>query len=314
MPELPEVETVRRGLAEHVLGRRVTDVQVLHPRAVRRQPGGADEFVALLRGRTLTGTGRRGKFLWLTTDDPSVLLSAHLGMSGQFRVERTGLGVSEELSASGSSADIVVPYHPHARVRLSLDGGESLPSTPAATTLWFLDQRTFGWLWAADAVADPAGELVPEPVRGIARDPADPRFDVKAVATAMRRRHVEIKRCLLDQTLVSGIGNIYADESLWRAGVHPRRRSDALTLRTITSVLDAAAEVMSEALAVGGTSFDSLYVDVNGRSGYFDRGLAVYGQAGRPCPRCGTAIRRESFMNRSSHFCPRCQPPPRAPR
>ncbi len=166
-------------------------------------------------------------------------------------------------------------------------------------------------MWAAAPVADPTGEQVPAPVRDIARDPADPLFDPRLVARAMRRRHVEVKRLLLDQSLVSGIGNIYADEALWRAGVHPRRRADALSLTALVGVLAAAAEVMAESLAVGGTSFDTLYVDVNGRSGYFGRGLAVYGRAGLPCLRCGTPVRREAFMNRSSHFCPRCQPAPR---
>ena len=283
MPEMPEVEVVRRGLAAHVLGRRVRRAASLHPRTVRRQPGGSAEFSDLLTGRALVGTGRRGKFLWVVTDDPDVLLAAHLGMSGQFRVSRSQ------------------PADRHARALLELDDLD----------LWFLDQRTFGWLWAAPAAVDANGLTVPLPVRDIAPDLSEFTLDLRAVARAMHRHQVEVKRLLLAQNLVSGIGNIYADEALWRAGVHPRRRADRLAVATLTEILTAAREVMAEALTAGGTSFDSLYVDVNGRSGYFDRGLAVYGREGLPCLRCGTPIRRESFMNRSSHFCPRCQPVPR---
>ena len=285
MPELPEVEVVRRGLAAHVQDVRIRDVHVLHPRTVRRQAQGPGYFEAVLTGRTLTGTGRRGKFLWLTTDDPDLVLAAHLGMSGQFRVD-----------------DAASTPHRHARAHLDL--GER--------QLWFVDQRTFGWLSACAVVADPHGVQVPDLVRDIAPDPTDPDFDVRAAARSMRRHRVEIKRLLLDQSHVSGIGNIYADEALWAAGVHPRRRADKLSVATVVSVLEAASTVMAAALDQGGTSFDSLYVNVNGESGYFGRGLAVYGRAGLPCPRCGTPIVRERFMNRSSHLCPRCQRPPRA--
>ncbi|MGB7983105.1 MAG: bifunctional DNA-formamidopyrimidine glycosylase/DNA-(apurinic or apyrimidinic site) lyase [Candidatus Nanopelagicales bacterium] len=284
MPELPEVEVVRRGLAAHVLGRTIEGVEVLHPRAVRRQLEGPAHFEAVLAGRRFTGTGRRGKFLWLATDDPDVVLAAHLGMSGQFRVE---------------SAD---PVHRHARVRLDLGD----------RTLWFVDQRTFGWVGAFPMVADRGGVLVPVPVRDIAADPTDPRFDVRAVATRLRTHRVEIKRLLLDQSHVSGIGNIYADEALWAAGVHARRRADRLSVAVLVRVLEAATEVMAASLVAGGTSFDSLYVNVNGQSGYFGRGLSVYGRAGLPCPRCDAPIVRERFMNRSSHFCPRCQSAPRS--
>ena len=302
MPELPEVETVRRGLAANVVGQRIEVASVAHARTIRRQPGGSDEFAALLTGRLLTDARRRGKFLWLPTDDPDVVLAAHLGMSGQFRVDGA---TAPRLDQSGSAApdDTGLLAHPHARARWDLDD----------RTLWFLDQRTFGWVAALPVVADAYGEPVPEVVRDIALDPADPRFDAASVARRMRRHRVEIKRLLLDQSVVSGIGNIYADEALWLAGVHPRRRADRLPIRVLGEVLDAAAHVMAASLAEGGTSFDSLYVDVNGRSGYFERGLQVYGRAGLPCARCGTPIVRERFTNRSSHFCPRCQPRPRTP-
>jgi formamidopyrimidine-DNA glycosylase len=152
---------------------------------------------------------------------------------------------------------------------------------------------------------------VPEPVAHIARDPLDPLFDREAVVTVLRRKHSEIKRQLLDQTVVSGVGNIYADESLWRAKINGARLAANLTRRQLSELLDAATEVMREALGQGGTSFDSLYVNVNGQSGYFDRSLNVYGREDLPCPRCGTAIRREKFMNRSSFYCAKCQPRPR---
>jgi formamidopyrimidine-DNA glycosylase len=306
MPELPEVEVVRRGLAHHVTGARVEAITVAHPRAVRRQVGGAEAFVGQLAGRTLVGTGRRGKFLWLATDDPDLVLAAHLGMSGQFRVDDplspgSVVELGDEASAQVPGAD--VGAHPHARVRFDLDGRR----------LWFLDQRTFGWVAATPVVTDPHGVRVPDLVRAIAPDPTEAGFDARAAARAMRAHRVEVKRLLLDQSIVSGIGNIYADEALWRAGVHPRRRADRLALGTLVTVLDAAAAVMSEALAQGGTSFDSLYVNVNGESGYFGRGLQAYGRAGLPCSRCGGPIVRERFMNRSSHACPTCQRPPRGP-
>ncbi|HEX6887647.1 MAG TPA: bifunctional DNA-formamidopyrimidine glycosylase/DNA-(apurinic or apyrimidinic site) lyase [Candidatus Nanopelagicales bacterium] len=302
MPELPEVEVVRRGLAGHVLGATLAGIEVLHPRAVRRQPGGPAELVALLSGRTITATGRRGKFLWLATDDPGLVLDAHLGMSGQFRVDAPA-GAATILGEDGPVEAVDAGPRRHARVRFALADDRQL---------WFVDQRTFGWVAADWLVADPAGVPVPTLVRAIAPDPTEPGFDPRVVARAMRHHRVEVKRLLLDQSLVSGVGNIYADEALWRAGVHPRRRADRMALADLVRVLEAAAAVMAEALAAGGTSFDSLYVNVNGESGYFARGLAVYGRAGLPCPRCGTPIVRERFTNRSSHLCPTCQRPPRA--
>jgi formamidopyrimidine-DNA glycosylase len=282
MPELPEVEVVRLGLAEHVTGRTVAAVEVRHPRSVRRHLAGEPDFVARLAGRPILGARRRGKYLWLDLGGEEALL-AHLGMSGQMRIQPPG------------SAD-----ETHLRVRLQFaDGGPELR---------FIDQRTFGGLSVEDVV-----DGLPIPVAHIARDPMDPCFDPDAVIAGIRQRSTGLKRALLDQTLVSGIGNIYADEALWRARLHGVRLTATLTRAQGRTVLAAVTEVMTEALAAGGTSFDALYVNINGASGYFDRSLAVYGQEGRPCPRCGTAIRRESFMNRSSHYCPRCQPRPRQP-
>jgi formamidopyrimidine-DNA glycosylase len=282
MPELPEVEVVRRGLQAHVVGRTITAVRVHHPRAVRRHEAGPADLTARLLDARITGTDRRGKYLWLLLDEGDCALLVHLGMSGQML-----LGT--------------VPNAGHLRIAAVLDDG---------TTLSFVDQRTFGgWLLAEMVTVD--GSVVPAPVAHLARDPLDPRFDIDAVVSVLRRKHSEIKRQLLDQTVVSGIGNIYADEALWRAKVNGARVADTLTRRQLASVLEAAAEVMRDALAQGGTSFDSLYVNVNGQSGYFDRSLNVYGREGEHCRRCGAVIRREKFMNRSSYYCPRCQPRPR---
>jgi len=287
MPELPEVEVVRRGLQAHITGRTITAVQVHHPRAVRRHDPGAADLTARLIGARITGTDRRGKYLWLTLGSQThngdrVALVVHLGMSGQML-----LGPLDRTE--------------HLRIAVTLDDG---------TALSFVDQRTFGGWQLADLVSVD-GSTLPEPVAHIARDPLDPRFDRDAVIKVLRGKNSEIKRQLLDQTVVSGIGNIYADEALWRAGVNGARVAEKLTRRQLGELLDSAAEVMREALGQGGTSFDSLYVNVNGQSGYFDRSLNVYGREDRNCRRCGAVIRREKFMNRSSFYCPRGQPRPR---
>ena len=293
MPELPEVEVVRRGLAEHVEGRGVTAVEVHHTRAVRRHLAGAADFVGRLEGRRLVAARRRGKYLWLELDGGSDALLAHLGMSGQLLIQPAG-----------------APDGAHLRVRLRLDDGNELR---------FVDQRTFGGLSVEELVGSaptgsaPEAPSVPAPVAHIARDPFDPEYELESAVAAIRRRNTGLKRALLDQTVVSGIGNIYADEALWQARLHWARPTATLDRPAARRVLTAAAAVMAQALGEGGTSFDSLYVDVNGRSGYFDRSLAVYGRAGQPCPRCGSPVRRDSFMNRSSFSCPRCQPRPRHP-
>jgi formamidopyrimidine-DNA glycosylase len=281
MPELPEVEVVRRGLDAHVVGRTITGVRVHHLRAVRRHEAGPADLTARLLGSSITGTGRRGKFLWLLLDGTDALV-VHLGMSGQMLLGE-------------------VARTEHLRIATLLDDG---------TALSFVDQRTFGGWMLADLVSVDGSE-VPEPVAHIARDPLDPLFDRDSVVNVLRRKHSEIKRQLLDQTVVSGIGNIYADESLWRAKVNGVRLADALSRPKLATVLDHATDVMRDALGQGGTSFDSLYVNVNGESGYFDRSLDAYGREGEPCRRCGTLIRREKFMNRSSYYCPKCQPRPR---
>ena len=280
MPELPEVEVVRAGLERGVVGRTVATVSVGHPRSVRRHPEGPADFAGRLVGRRVEAARRRGKYLWLPLDSGDVLLG-HLGMSGQLLVADAAAGV---------------PRHLHVRFTFADAGRE----------LRFVDQRTFGGL----AVVAAGDGDVPPVLAHIARDPVDPAFDDEAFVAALRRRRTEVKRALLDQTLVSGIGNIYADEALWRAGLSGRRPTDTLSRPAVRRLLAEVRAVLAEALRAGGTSFDALYVGVDGASGLFERELAVYGREGLPCPRCGTAVRREAFMNRSSHYCPRCQRPP----
>ena len=282
MPELPEVETVRQGLAKWVAGRTIAAAEVHHPRAIRRHLPGDGHFAAVLDGRTILDVSRRGKYLWLPLDSGDAILG-HLGMSGQLLMR---------------PAD--APDETHLRVRIRFtDGGPELR---------FVDQRTFGGL----SVSEGGAELPPE-IAHIARDPLDPLFDDEGFVAALRRKHTEVKRALLDQTLISGVGNIYADEALWRAKLHGARATDALTRPAVRRLLGHVRDVLSEAIGAGGTSFDALYVNVNGQSGYFDRALNAYGREGEPCRRCGTPIRREQFMNRSSFSCPRCQPRPRRP-
>ncbi len=280
MPELPEVETVRSGLARWVVGRTIGAVEVRHPRAIRRHPGGAQDFADALTGRTVTEARRRGKYLWLPLDSGDAVVG-HLGMSGQLLVQ---------------PADAAEEKHLHIRFDFT-DGGPQLR---------FVDQRTFGGL-----AVSPGGAVLPAEIAHIALDPIDPAFVEKDFLAALRRRRTAVKRALLDQSLISGVGNIYADEALWRAKLHGERPSDELTAPAAKRLLTHVRDVLAEAIAVGGTTFDALYVNVNGESGYFDRSLNAYGREGEPCSRCGSPIRRESFMNRSSFSCPRCQPRPR---
>jgi formamidopyrimidine-DNA glycosylase len=296
MPELPEVETVRAGLEHHVLGRTVATAAVLNPRAVRRDPAGPAGFTAAMIGRTFTSAERRGKYMWFALDDDEALL-AHLGMSGQLLVGEP----DRELSS-------------HVRARFTFtDGGPDLR---------FTDQRTFGHLLVAPLVpaikASPDDDAVPGrqdrvpgPISHIAPDPLEAAFDPDAFAARLARRKTGIKRALLDQSLISGIGNIYADEALWRARLHWARPTETLRKGEVSRLLTAVNDVLSEALKAGGTSFDALYVNVNGESGYFDISLNAYGREGEPCNRCGVLIRRDTFMNRSAYSCPRCQPRPR---
>ena len=283
MPELPEVEVVRLGLEKGVVGRTIATVDVHHDRAVRRHTAGPRDFADLLRGRTVAAARRRGKYLWLPLDSGDAI-TGHLGMSGQLLVVPSDK-----------------PLETHLRIRLAFtDGGRELR---------FVDQRTFGGLQVVAGGAD-----LPSTIAHIARDPLDPEFDDDLFVARLRRKVTGVKRALLDQTLVSGIGNIYADEALWRAQLHGGRPTELVTKPKARELLANSRDVLRESLAQGGTSFDALYVSTEGVSGLFERSLHAYGREGEPCDRCGTPIRREAWMNRSSYSCPRCQPRPRYPR
>ena len=275
MPELPEVETVRRGLHHLISGYRIVDALDLHPRTLKAE---SIAPLSALKGARITGTGRRGKFLWITLDRPFVLV-AHLGMSGQFLIAQRDR-----------------PAAKHVRAQFALK--KSLRSRE----LIFNDQRTFGWL-SIEQLTDG----VPSSAAHIALDPFDPNFDYQGTIAKFAQRRVRIKTALLNQEIMSGVGNIYADEALWRAKVHPELLTSEMSKKKIASVIDCATLVMQEAIAQGGTSFDDLYIDVNGESGFFDQSLSAYGREDEPCPRCGAPIKRIVFGARSSHFCPRCQ-------
>ncbi|WP_104053821.1 MULTISPECIES: bifunctional DNA-formamidopyrimidine glycosylase/DNA-(apurinic or apyrimidinic site) lyase [unclassified Arthrobacter] len=324
MPELPEVEVVRRGLASWVRGRTITGVDILDPRSVRRHAAGPEDLVGNLEGAVVTDVVRRGKFLWMPLVEASVVdavqdahddgvprlaLMAHLGMSGQLLME-----------------DPHLPDEKHLKVRFTLSPAVTADGTRMPSELRFVDQRIFGGVFLTDLLPTPDGApgglsetelpLIPEEAAHIARDPLDPAFSFDEFYARLRRRRTGIKRALLDQGLISGVGNIYADEALWAAKLHFARPTDTMRRADALRLVESARDVMTRALAAGGTSFDSLYVNVNGASGYFSRSLNAYGREGEPCPRCAAAglstlIRRDSFMNRSSYSCPVCQPRPR---
>ena len=284
MPELPEVEVVRAGLAPAVIGSRILSVSVFDDRALTRHTAGAADFVGRLEGRTVVSAERRGKFLWLPLDDVASALVAHLGMSGQMLLRRPDAAAER-----------------HERIRIHVEHPRH-----GELAVVFSDQRTFGSLAVDELVVD-GPSLLPSQVVHIARDPLDPLFDDTVFREALRRRNSAIKRVLLDQRLISGVGNIYADESLWAARIHPETPALALSTQAVRRLLDEIRMVLAKALAEGGTSFDAQYVNVNGQAGYFAHSLNAYGRTGAPCARCATPIRREAFMNRSSHLCPRCQ-------
>ncbi|CAH0124777.1 bifunctional DNA-formamidopyrimidine glycosylase/DNA-(apurinic or apyrimidinic site) lyase [Microbacterium foliorum] len=284
MPELPEVEVVRAGLAPAATGSLITAVSVLDERALTRHAAGAADFVSRLEGRTFRGAERRGKFLWLPLDSDVDALIAHLGMSGQMLLR------SPDAAAER-----------HERIRIFVEHPQH-----GELAIVFADQRTFGSL-AVDRLVPDGPSRIPTQVVHIARDPVDPLFHDAEFIRALTRRRSAVKRVLLDQQVISGVGNIYADESLWAARIHPETSADALSTVAVKRLLAEIRIVLAKALAEGGTSFDAQYVNVNGQAGYFAHSLNAYGRGGQPCPRCGTLIVREAFMNRSSHYCPRCQ-------
>ena len=363
MPELPEVETVRAGLADHSLGRPVRAVRVVDARSLRRHLPGPAHFEAALTGRALRGAYRRGKYLWLTLSEADGTLAdealvVHLGMSGQLLVRDEPGGDSGSDSGgdsggdSGNESEARAAFDEQPRhLRVALELGPAGATSAAGATgsaasanrastgqrLLFVDQRIFGGMFLSLLVPDvpaavaankaAAGEvapgevperfLVPEAVKHIARDPLDEFFDPAAVRRKFLRTSSGIKKVLLDQSVISGVGNIYADEALWRARLHYAKPARTLSAAQTRELLEAVTQVLRESLAAGGTSFDALYVNVLGESGYFERSLNAYGRAGEPCHRCAEAGRtslmvREPFQNRSSYRCPHCQRAPRS--
>jgi formamidopyrimidine-DNA glycosylase len=308
VPELPEVEVVRAGLVPAVTGATILGVEVFEQRSLRRHDPVTGLFEALVTGKVMASPVRRGKFLWIPLAGTTQAIVAHLGMSGQILLREPGAVESGLL-----------------RIRLHIETAAEPGTSPRELWVDFVDQRIFGSMAVDTLVATADGApgglgtdepLVPTQVAHIARDPLDPAFDDARFATALARKNTGIKRALLDQTLISGIGNIYADEALWAAKMHYAQPANSLSRARIRTLLAEVRIVLTKALAEGGTSFDAQYVNVNGASGYFSHSLNVYGQQGKPCPRCGTTIIREQFMNRSSHLCPHCQRlrAPRAPR
>lgn len=351
MPELPEVETVRAGIADHSLGRPVRAVRVVDARSLRRHLPGLAHFEAALTGRALRGAYRRGKYLWLTLSEADGTLAdealvVHLGMSGQLLVRDEPGGESDSESEARAAFD-EQPRHLRVALELGPAGATSAAGATggAASTsrestgqrLLFVDQRIFGGMFLSPLVSDapaavaankaapdemgqsevPERFLVPEAVKHIARDPLDEFFDPAAVRRKFLRTSSGIKKVLLDQSVISGVGNIYADEALWRARLHYAKPARTLSTAQTRELLEAVTQVLRESLAAGGTSFDALYVNVLGESGYFERSLNAYGRAGDPCLRCAEAGRttlmvREPFQNRSSYRCPHCQRAPRS--
>lgn len=287
MPELPEVEVVRAGLAPALIGSCIEDVQVFDARSLKRHDARRGDFVEMLTGSKVLEACRRGKFMWFPLDSGDALV-AHLGMSGQVLLR------DEEAKADR-----------HLRIQIRITN-----PTHGPLLVNFVDQRIFGSLAIDELVSQRVQNTdirVPSQVAHIALDPLDELFDDEAFIARLRKRSIGVKKALLDQSLISGVGNIYADESLWAAKIHFEKTCDALSAKQARLLLEEIRLVLKKALAEGGTSFDSQYVNVNGQSGYFSHSLNAYGQQGKPCPRCGAEIRRVSFMNRGSHFCPKCQ-------
>jgi formamidopyrimidine-DNA glycosylase len=304
MPELPEVETVRAGLQDTVTGAKVTRVEILDARSLRRHPANVGDFVETLTGRTIQAAVRRGKFLWLPLnqkkDEPQLALIGHLGMSGQILLRTPGF---EE--------------DPLTRIVIHLKAQDGLKYQ-----MRFVDQRIFGSLaidvmedtadgfaggFHGEGLADSWQNKIPNQVAHISRDPLDPSFSEDAVLKLFRKKQSGIKRVLLDQGVLSGIGNIYADESLWLAKLHYDQPANSISRAKAKELLSHVKEVLAKAVLAGGTSFDEQYKNINGESGYFSISLNAYGLTGLPCKRCGKAIQRDNWMNRGSHFCPKCQ-------
>lgn len=308
MPELPEVETVRAGLAEALTNSRVQSIQIFDERSLKRHLAGPKDFVNTLTGAKILAVVRRGKFLWMPleldgakADGKQHALVGHLGMSGQMFLRK--------------ASD---PEDKLTRVVISLE-----TSNKKSVEFRFIDQRIFGSLAIDELVPTDDGKpggytstsaenkwwqnLIPASAAHIARDPLDASFDLEKVRAKFAKKHSGIKRVLLDQQVLSGVGNIYADEALWATKLHYDQPTDTISKSSFDQLMFEVKRILEAAVAEGGTSFDEQYKNVNGESGYFEVSLNAYGMTDRPCNRCGKAIKRDSWMNRGSHFCPNCQ-------
>ena len=308
MPELPEVETVRAGLAPAVTNAKVLAVEILDERSLKRHLAGPRDFVQTITGAKILAVVRRGKFLWMPLElhgakagDKKLALVGHLGMSGQMFLRKPS-----------------DPEDKLTRVVLKLETARG-----KEVEFRFIDQRVFGSLAIDELVPTPDGKpggytstsatgkwwqnLIPASAAHISRDPLDPNFSETTVLAKVAKKHSGIKRVLLDQQTISGIGNIYADEALWASKLHYDQPADSIGNAKMRELLSNVKEILSKAVLQGGTSFDEQYKNVNGESGYFAVSLNAYGMTGTACKRCSTEIKRESWMNRGSHFCPKCQ-------
>jgi formamidopyrimidine-DNA glycosylase len=275
MPELPEVETYIRELAPHLHGRRVVDARVTWPRTIAIPS--ADEFATQIVGRRFERFGRRAKYLLFTLDDGRSLI-VHLRMTGKLQV-----------------VDSQPAPDPHTHVVLRLDDGRELR---------FRDARKFGRIWL---VAD-----VDAVLHGLGPEPLDDAFTEAGLGAQLARRKAPIKPVLLDQGVAAGIGNIYADEALYRAGVHPARPANSLTGAEVARLHAAIRAVLGDAIrmqgsSLGGSSVQN-YVRPDGEPGGFQAEHRVFQRTGQPCFTCGQAIERIVLGQRSTHFCPHCQP------
>ena len=308
MPELPEVETVRAGLEPVLTGALVRDIRVLDERSLKRHLAGPADFVNTLIGSRILAVVRRGKFLWMPLEpkdgqaqQASMALVGHLGMSGQMLLRTPDFEPDKLtrviITVQDAQSNLVEFRFVDQRIFGSLAIDQLVPTNDAAPG-GFTQTPSAGQWWQ---------NLIPASAAHIARDPLDPHFAQAAVIKKLLTKNTGIKRAILDQNLLSGVGNIYADESLWRAKLHYEQSANSLSKAKATELLEHIREILTRAVEVGGTSFDEQYKNVNGESGYFEISLNAYGRAGSACARCGGEIIRESWANRGSHFCPRCQ-------
>lgn len=300
MPELPEVETIRKGLQARVVGKTIRVAEGEGGRLTRNNPGGAEQVRSALAGSKIISVERRGKFMWWVLDGPEDSLVVHLGMSGQVRTSSADPELTNEESFQKGPE---LGRHEH--LRLTLDDGSQVH---------FIDPRMFGQLTLSTLVKDAMGRLIPSSAAHIAPDVLELETDhaVDQLVKQFKSRNRFVKTMLLDQQIVSGIGNIYADEALFASGIQGARQAAKLPLPKLRTLIQECRSVTRRAVKVGGTSFDDLYVDVDGNPGYFERELFVYGREDHPCRRCGTTVKRITLQGRSHFFCPRCQPKPRA--